>query len=418
MSKQVQVAIITIGDEILYGQTLDTNSQWLSIELDKAGFSLVHKATVGDKEKDIVQALDFAGQHADVILITGGLGPTADDLTKPVLARYFGVELAPNEAALQELKELFRQIKRELTDSNIAQTYLPANASHITNRLGTAPGIWIEDNGKVYVSMPGVPHEMKTMMSEQVLPRLKEKFHLPEVVHKMIKTIGIGESWLAEKIAPWERQLPAEIKLAYLPSPGQVKLRLTMSGSDPAAMRKAIDEEVQRLQPYAGKYIYGYDQDEIEQVIGDLLRNRRQTLATAESCTGGYLAHLITSVAGSSDYYQGSIIAYANEVKERELGVSAATLQKHGAVSEETVSAMAEGVKNRLGTDYGLATSGIAGPGGGTPDKPVGTVWIAVAHPHGTSTKLLNLFKNREINIRLSTIFTLGLLWRILTGKD
>ena len=234
----------------------------------------------------------------------------------------------------------------------------------------------------------------------------------------MIKTIGIGESWLAEKIAPWERQLPAEIKLAYLPSPGQVKLRLTMSGSDPAAMRKAIDDQVQRLQPYAGKYIYGYDQDEIEQVIGDLLRKQRQTLATAESCTGGYLAHLITSVAGSSDYYQGSIIAYANEVKERELGVSAATLQKHGAVSEETVSAMAEGVKNRLGTDYGLATSGIAGPGGGTPDKPVGTVWIAVAHPHGTSTKLLNLFKNREINIRLSAVFTLGLLWRILTGKD
>ncbi len=418
MSKQVRVAIITIGDEILYGQTLDTNSQWLSIELDKAGFSLVHKATVGDKEEDIVQALDFAGRQADIILITGGLGPTADDLTKPVLARYFGVELVPNEAALQELKELFRQIKRELTDINIAQTHLPANASHITNRLGTAPGIWIEENGKVYVSMPGVPHEMKAMMSEQVLPRLKEKFNVPEVVHKMIKTIGIGESWLAEKIASWEQQLPKEIKLAYLPSPGQVKLRLTMSGHDPDAMRRAIDEQVQRLQPYAGKYIYGYDQDEIEQVIGDLLRKQQQTLATAESCTGGYLAHLITSVAGSSDYYRGSIIAYANEIKEKELGVSAVTLQKHGAVSEETVKAMAEGVKRRLGTDYGLATSGIAGPGGGTPDKPVGTIWIAVAHPHGTATKLLNLFKNREVNIRLTAIFTLGLLWRILTRKD
>ncbi len=411
----VSVAILTIGDEILYGQTLDTNSQWLSAELDTYGFSVVHRATVGDNEPDILQGLADAAARAGIILITGGLGPTADDLTKPCLATYFKVPLKANPAALEDLKSLFRQINRELTETNIAQTNLPANAEHIPNKLGTAPGMWIADQGKIYVSMPGVPHEMKGMMTDYVIPRLQEEFHLPVVVHRVVKTIGIGESWLAEKIAPWEQKLPQNIGLAYLPSLGQVKLRLTMMGKDRQQLTKAIDKQIAALQPYAGKYIYGYDDDEIEQVVGKLLRQQNLTLGTAESCTGGYLAHLITSVAGSSDYFKGSIIAYANEVKEKQLGVNPATLAAHGAVSEATISAMAAGVCRTLGTDIGLATSGIAGPGGGTTEKPVGTIWIAVAFGDKVTAKQLSLFKDRLLNIKTTATATLALLWRILS---
>ncbi len=410
----VSVAILTIGDEILYGQTLDTNSQWLSAELDTYGFSVVHRATVGDNEPDILQGLADAAARAGIILITGGLGPTADDLTKPCLANYFKVPLKANPAALEDLKALFRQINRELTETNIAQTNLPANAEPIPNKLGTAPGMWIADQGKIYVSMPGVPHEMKGMMTGYVIPRLQEEFHLPVVVHRVVKTIGIGESWLAEKIAPWEQKLPQNIGLAYLPSMGQVKLRLTMMGKDRQQLAKAINEQITALQPYAGKYIYGYDDDEIEQVVGRLLRQQNRTLGTAESCTGGYLAHLITSVAGSSDYFKGSIIAYANEVKEKQLGVNPATLAAHGAVSEATIKEMAVGVCRALGTDAGLATSGIAGPGGGTTEKPVGTIWIAVALGDQVKAKQLNLFKDRLLNIKTTAMATLAMLWRIL----
>ncbi len=410
----VRVTILTIGDEILYGQTLDTNSQWLSAQLDTYGFSVVHRATVGDNEPDILQGLAEGAAKAEIILITGGLGPTADDLTKPCLAKYFKVPLQSNAAALAELKELFKQINRELSETNIAQTNLPANAEHITNTLGTAPGMWIADKGKIYVSMPGVPHEMKGMMTNYVLPRLQKEFHLPIVVHRIVKTIGIGESWLAEKIAPWEQNLPNNIGLAYLPSLGQVKLRLTTMGKDRQALEAAIDQQITALQPYAGKYIYGYGDDEIEQVIGDRLREKNLTLGTAESCTGGYLAHMITSVAGSSDYFKGSIIAYANAVKEGQLGVKPTTLAQHGAVSEETVREMALGVRQALNTDIGLATSGIAGPGGGTEEKPVGTIWIAVAHGNEVKTRQLKLFRDRLLNIKTTAITTLALLWRIL----
>lgn len=411
----VAVAILTIGDEILFGQTLDTNSQWMSSELDAFGFKVVHRATVSDKESDILRGLDDASSWADIILITGGLGPTADDMTKPCLAKYFDVPLKSNPAALEELRILFRQIDRELSEANIAQTNLPANADYISNALGTAPGIWIEDKGKIYVSMPGVPFEMKGMISNHVIPRLQKLFELPIVTHKIIKTIGIGESWLAEKIAPWEENLPENIKLAYLPSLGQVKLRLTSAGNDNSALEAAISEQVERLIPYAEKYIYGYDGDTIEQVVGDLLNEKHLSLATAESCTGGYLAHLITSIAGSSNYYKGSIIAYANEVKESALGVSPDTLDKHGAVSEETIIAMAKGVRTQLGVDIGIATSGIAGPDGGTAEKPVGTIWIAIAIGDEVKTRQLKLFKDRLLNIKMTSVSSLAMLWRILT---
>lgn len=414
-SDVVAVAILTIGDEILYGQTLDTNSQWMSAELDSFGFKVVHRATVRDSEPDILIGLKDASTWADIILITGGLGPTADDLTKPCLAKYFNVPLQSNPAALEELRVLFQQIDRELSEANIAQTNLPANADYISNSLGTAPGIWIEDKGKIYVSMPGVPFEMRGMISNHVIPRLQKLYELPIVAHKIIKTIGIGESWLAEKIAPWEQNLPDNIKLAYLPSLGQVKLRLTSTGNDKAELAAAINEQVELLIPYAEKYIYGYDGQEIEQVVGDLLNKKGLSLGTAESCTGGYLAHLITSIAGSSNYFKGSIIAYANEIKESALGVNPSTLENHGAVSEETIIAMAKGAQAHLGVDVGIATSGIAGPDGGTENKPVGTIWIAIAIGDEVKTRQLKLFKDRLLNIKMTAVSSLAMLWRILS---
>lgn len=412
---KVTVAILTIGDEILYGQTLDTNSQWMSAQLDAFGFSLVHRSTVGDVEEDILQGLDVASSGADIVLVTGGLGPTADDLTKPCIAKYFDVPLKSNTDALNELRILFEQIDRELSESNIAQTNLPANADYISNSLGTAPGMWIEDSGKIYISMPGVPFEMKGMMTNHVIPKLQAIYDLPVVTHKIIKTIGIGESWLAEKIGPWETNLPENIGLAYLPSIGQVKLRLTSVGNNQEEIKAQLDKEAEKLIPYAEKYIYGYDSDEVEQVIGNLLKQKNLTISTAESCTGGYLAHLITSNAGSSDYFKGSIIAYANDVKQSQLGVSKDNLEKFGAVSEKTVSEMAKGVREKLGTDVGIATSGIAGPGGGTKDKPVGTIWIAVSIGDEIHTRELKLFKDRVLNIKATAVACLSLLWRILS---
>ena len=410
----IKVAIITIGDEILYGQTLDTNSHWMSQELDTHGFIVTYRATVGDTEENILAGLDYARKQARIILITGGLGPTADDLTKPCLAKYFGVELVSNKEALEELKALFKQIDRDLSESNIAQTNLPANADYISNSMGTAPGIWIEEDDNIFVSMPGVPYEMKTMITEHVIPRLMKKFRLPVVEHRIIRTIGIGESWLAEKIKPWQDSLPEHLKLAYLPSLGQVKIRLTSNGKDKELIHKEFDQQVTNLRRYADKYIYGFGEIDIEQVVGMLLQEQGLTLGTAESCTGGYLAHMITRVPGSSAYYKGSIISYANEVKQKALNINPTILSSHGAVSEETVSAMATGVCQQLGVDIGLATSGIAGPDGGTDEKPVGTIWIAVAFKDKVETRLLKLFKDRELNIKMTAISTLAMLWRIL----
>lgn len=411
----MRVAILTIGDEILYGQTLDTNSHWMSRELDKYGFSLVYKATVGDNEEDILKGLDETSSRAEIILITGGLGPTADDLTKPCLAKYFKVELEPNLQALEELKAIFKQINIALSQANIEQTNLPSNSIHISNSVGTAPGIWIEENNKVFISMPGVPFEMKAMLKNEIIPKLQEQFHLPSVVHKVVRTIGIGESWLAKKIADWEHNLPEHIGLAYLPSIGQVKLRLTSSGLDKEKLHKGIDEQIKLLKPLAHKYIYGYDDDEIQEVLGDILRSKKLTVGTAESCTGGYLAHLLTIAAGSSDYFKGSIIAYTNEIKLSQLGVSKNTLKKHGAVSEEAIIEMARGVQKKLNVDIGLATSGIAGPGGGSEEKPVGMIWIAVAINNEVHTRMLSLFKDRVLNIKTTATANLAFLWRILT---
>ncbi len=416
--KQVLAEIITIGDEILYGQTLDTNAHWISGKLDENGIRVVRRTTCGDNEQEIVKALAEAEQHADLILITGGLGPTSDDITKTCLARYFDSEIKPNEQALRELEHYMANRGRALNELTRQQASLPDKCKHITNNRGTAAGMWFNKNGKIFIAMPGVPHEMKHMMSHHVIPRLRETYELPVIYHKFVRLTGIGESWLAEKIEVWENNLPDNVKLAYLPTYGDIKMRLTAYGNDVKILEKQVRGLIDSLLPLIDKYVYGFDDNPLEVVIGNILRERNEKLAIAESCTGGFIAHKITSVAGSSDYFNGGIVPYQNEMKVKLLGVQPATLEAHGAVSEETVREMAVNVKDRFNADWGLASSGIAGPGGGTPEKPVGTIWIACAGPSGIRAKKLRLTKDRDVNIRLSAVLAMFILYQSLVKKD
>jgi competence/damage-inducible protein CinA-like protein len=404
--------IITIGDEILYGQILDTNAQWMSKQLDSIGIKVTQRLTIGDVRQEILATLRYSEDRADIVLMTGGLGPTEDDLTKDCLAEYFGVGMQINKKALSEVEAMFKRFKFELTPVNRLQANLPTNCTMISNELGTAPGMWFYEHNTVFASMPGVPFEMKGLMSSFILPKLKEQFELPVIYHKVVKTIGIGESWLAEKIRPWTDKLPKNISLAYLPSLREVKLRLTTTGKSQNQLEADVETQINKLKQYAGKYIYGYNKDSIESAVGQILLDKDESISTAESCTGGYLAHMLTSVPGSSAYFKGSIIAYANEVKTGHLGVKPSTLETKGAVSEETIIEMAEAIRTKFNTTYGIATSGIAGPDGGTPEKPVGTVWIAIATPIGTHTKLLSLAKNRTLNIQAASKSALAYAWQ------
>jgi nicotinamide-nucleotide amidase len=408
--KTVTAEILTIGDEILYGQIVDTNSQWIGVELSNAGIQVIRKTAVGDVSEEIITAFAEAEKRADIILITGGLGPTNDDLTKPCLAKYFNCEMRIHEGALADVTGFFTSRGRPLTEINRLQAVLPVCCEKVTNRLGTAPGMWFERNGKVFVSMPGVPYEMKAMMREIVIPKIRQTFETPFIHHTLIRTVGIGESFLAERISVWEKALPPHIRLAYLPGYGEVKLRLTAFGSDRETLEKEVNVLIEEIKPLAGEYIYGIGETSLELVVGNLLREKKLTLSTAESCTGGYLSHLITSMPGSSDYFAGGLIAYSNDIKTNDLGVEKQTLEQHGAVSEPTVREMAIKVREKFKTDIGVATSGIAGPGGGTADKPVGTVWIAYADKHETVARKLQLSKERLINIRLSSTAVLNLI--------
>lgn len=406
----VRAEIITIGDEILYGQILDTNTQWISQELDKLGIKTVRKSSVGDAREAIVGIFDETQGRADLVIITGGLGPTKDDLTKKILADYFGSELVLHPQALEDVTEFFKIRGRELTEINRSQAFLPANCTFIRNAQGTAPAMWFDEKGIIWISMPGVPFEMKAIMEKEILPKLAGHFNTPTIVHRVIKTVGIGESYLSVLIEDWENNLPEHIKLAYLPSLGLVKLRLTGFGNDEIQLKKDIAACEASLQKIAGEYIFGYENDELESVVGELLRNKNETISVAESCTGGFLGHKFTSIAGSSDYFVGGALAYSNEIKRNLLGVESEILKNFGAVSEECIRQMADGVRKMTGSTYGLATSGIAGPGGGTDDKPVGTVWIALSGPNETITQKLTLGGSRKHNIELSTIACLNLL--------
>ncbi len=408
--KVVRAEIIAIGDELLYGQIMDTNSHWISQELDLVGVKVVRKTTVGDDQKDILAAFESAEKRADLILITGGLGPTKDDLTKPLLAKYFDCEVIEFPEAVKAVSDYFVRRGREMTPLNILQGHLPSCCSYIPNEVGTAPGMWFERNNTYWMSMPGVPHEMKKLMKDFVLPKLPEIFPLPVIHHKVIKTVGIGESWLADLIEEWENALPKSIRLAYLPSLGHVKLRLTGFGSSKSELEQAIDDQIKLVFPLIEKYVYGFDSETLETAIAKLLKAEKKTIALAESCTGGYISHLITSISGSSDYFQGGIIPYHNQFKAELLGVETATLEQFGAVSEETVKEMANGVRKQFKSDFGLASSGIAGPTGGSDEKPVGTVWIACSMEGHTEAKKLQLTQDRLLNIQLTGVAVLNML--------
>lgn len=412
--KQILAEILTIGDEILYGQITDTNSQWISSELDQLGIKVIRMTTVGDTEEAILGAFEEAENRADIVLITGGLGPTNDDLTMPMLAKYFDSEIIMNEAVLAHVKHFFESRGRTFTELNKRQARVPKMAEVLHNEMGTAPGTWYHRNGKVFVSMPGVPHEMKNLMKTLVLPKLAKFFKTPVIYHKLIKTVGIGESFLADKIKDWEDNLPEHISLAYLPSVGQVRLRLTAVGEHREELKTDVQKLIDELIPLAGSYIYGYDETSLEEAVGQLLKIKGKTIALAESCSGGYVQHKLTTIAGSSAYFQGGIVPYHNHHKMKLLGVKQETLEAYGAVSEACVKEMAEGVRSLFKADIGASSSGIAGPGGGSAEKPVGTVWIAFADGEETITKKLQLTQNRLLNIELTQIAVLNLVRKSL----
>ncbi|MBE0649891.1 MAG: competence/damage-inducible protein A [Bacteroidales bacterium] len=402
--------IINIGDELLIGQVVNTNASWLASEMNKAGISVVQITTIADDDYAIKAALDQASERAQIIIISGGLGPTRDDITKKSLAEYFNSEMIFDEGTFENVKKIFSLRHYEVTEVNKMQALIPEKCIPLQNNNGTAPGMWFEKDDKVFVSLPGVPYELKSLFSDEVIVRLAKRYKLGAVVHKTIMTTGVGESFLAAKIKDWEDNLPPYVKLAYLPQPGLVRLRLSAKGPDKQALENELQQLTEALKQYVPEVIYGYDDMSLEEAIGNLLKEKGKTIATAESCTGGYIAHLITSIAGSSDYYKGSIISYSNEVKMNLLGVSSASLEEYGAVSQDVVEQMATGARERLKTDYAMATSGIAGPDGGTEEKPVGTTWIALAGPNGVISQRFHFGEHRGRNIRRSALVALNML--------
>ena len=412
----MQVEIITIGDEILIGQIVDTNSAFIGQLLNLNGMSVKQITSVSDNKEHIIKALDEAKIRADVILVTGGLGPTKDDITKKTLAEYFNCKMRFDEQAYQDVVHLFSLYGKEVTPINRLQAEVPEKCEVIRNKNGTAPAMWFELDSKIIVSMPGVPYEMKTIMQEEIVPRLKSIFKLPSIYHKTILTQGLGESFLAELISDWEDSLSSlNIKLAYLPSPGIVRLRLSTKGDNQKDLIANVESKIAELQKIIPEYIYGYEiygeeRETLEHIVGKLLKEKKKTVSTAESCTGGYISHLITKVAGSSEYYMGSVISYSYEIKENELGVSKETLNTQGAVSQAVVEQMAKAVREKYKTDFSISASGIAGPSGGTDEKPVGTVWIAVATPTKIISEKFLFGNNRERNIQKTANAALNML--------
>lgn len=409
--------IITIGDEILIGQIVDTNSAFIAQKLNAIGIQVKQISSVSDNRQHILNALAEAHQRADIVLITGGLGPTKDDITKKTLAEYFGVGLVENKDALQNVERIFRRLRdvsEPLLEVNRQQAFVPENCEVILNANGTAPGMWFNRLGKIYMSMPGVPHEMMYMMEEGVIPKLKLTFNLPFIIHKTILTVGEGESYLAEKIADIENDLPSYIKLAYLPKLGQVRLRLSGYGEDEALLKNKVESFARRIVERVGRSVVAEEDITLEKAILNYMAEKELTLSTAESCTGGYIAHLITQHAGSSKVFFGGAVSYSYELKESILGVKNETLWQYGAVSKETVTEMVQGALLNFKSDYAVAVTGIAGPDGGTPEKPVGTVWIGVANAQKTITKKFQFGNKRLQNIERTAIAALNMLYLLL----
>lgn len=410
--------IITIGDELLIGQVVDTNSAWMAQQLNFLGFNVRQITSISDNKEHIVNTLNEVSKYSRLVLITGGLGPTNDDITKKTLAEYFGTRLIRNESLARHIETLLKGRGVGMNSLNYGQADVPENCDLIFNDCGTASGMWFEKEGIVYVSMPGVPFEMKSMMTREVLPRIRKHFKTPHIIHKTIMTQGLAESHLAQRIAPWEKQLPSNIKLAYLPVPGMVRLRMSGSDTDESRLQKEIDHQVEELQKYIADFIFGYDDETFPEVLGDLLRTGKKNVAVAESCTGGNIAHLITLIPGSSDYFTGSITAYSNQIKTSVLNVSAKDLQAYGAVSQPVVEQMAEGVRRLFKTDYAIATSGIAGPTGGSAEKPVGTVWIAVCSAQKTVARKFDFGEDRQRTIDKASVMSMSMLRRLILDME
>ncbi len=406
--------IITIGDELLIGQVIDTNSAWLGQMLSQIGIKLHYKSSVQDNKEAILTALHDAELRSSIIIITGGLGPTKDDITKTTLCQYFDTTLIQNEDVLAWVQSIFKHKKMPMLEVNNLQAMVPLNCQVLWNKNGTAPGMWFDVNNKIYISMPGVPYEMKTIFEEEAIPKIKQKFTLPFIFHRTLQTVGIGESFLAKKIEHIENILPPHIKLAYLPSIGAVRLRFSAYGNNNNILIQEVDTIVSQVYATIGTYIFGEADDSLPQVVGALLKQKNSTISTAESCTGGYIAHQITAIAGSSLYFIGSIICYANDVKKNELGVSDDILKNDGAVSEACVTQMANEIRKKMNTTYSIATSGIAGPGGGTAQKPIGTVWIAIASPTKTIAQAYSFGDNRERTIQRTALMAMDMMRKIL----
>lgn len=409
-----QAGIITIGDELLIGQVIDSNSAWIGTELNNIGIAIRQRLAVGDDATEIVRAINDTKLLCDIIILTGGLGPTKDDITKQTLANYFNVPLVINEEVLHDVKVIFERLKRPLLEVNMKQASVPQHCTVIRNELGTAPGMWFDADDKILISMPGVPFEMKNMMSKTVLPKLQSLFTGSFIKHKTFLTAGIGESFLAEKIESVENNLPSNIKLAYLPNLQQVRLRLTAKGTDEKLLETQLEKISGELLPLIQTWLINDKDELLEASLGKLLLSKQKTMATAESCTGGAIAARIVSVAGSSAYFRGSFVAYDYDAKSNLLDVRKETILNKGAVSEETVIEMANGALKKFGADYAVAVSGIAGPGGGLPNKPVGTVWIAVASSSAHETKEFHFLKNREQNIQATVFAALNFLFRFV----
>jgi nicotinamide-nucleotide amidase len=405
----MNVIVISIGDELLIGQTVNTNASWIGQEISKIGGNILEGLTISDKAQEILTTVEYSINKADVIIITGGLGPTKDDITKHTLASYFDTELEIHQPTLDKITAYFSMRKRPMLESNIQQAALPKDCTILSNNYGTAAGMWFEKNGKIVISLPGVPYEMKGIMSEEVFPRMKERFQLNSMYHKTILTQGIGESFLAEQLTEWENRVRAEgFGLAYLPSPGIVKLRISSpNGEQDKAIIEDYLSEVKNTLPEA---VFGYENENLPEIIGKLLRENNLKIGTVESCTSGLLANQIVSISGASDYFEGSLLTYSYKLKEEILGISNSTLVENGAVSEIVALQMAEKGLEKLDVDICLSTTGIAGPLGGTDDKPVGLVWIGLATKNGVKARKFQFGDNRERNLQMTVLSALNWL--------
>lgn len=419
MEKDIlQASVITIGDELMIGQVIDTNSAWIAQQMNIEGIWVRRRVSVGDNYKDIWEALNEESRNSKIILITGGLGPTADDITKPLLCEYFGSTLVVNKKVLAHVRHLFEDVfKRPFTEMNRKQAEVPANCAVIHNARGTAPGMMFEKNGVIYISMPGVPHEMKEMMIDKVIPMFREKFTTGIIIHRTLLTVGIGESSLAEHISDWEKSLPGHLKLAYLPGYGMVRLRITGTGSEKEKLESEVFSNFEKVKLLVRQWLVTDKDISLTQAVSKLLKSGNKTVSTAESCTGGYISHLITSEPGSSAIFKGSVVCYANEVKMDVLKVNEETIKSKGAVSEEVVREMVKGAIEVLKTDFCVAASGIMGPDGGTEEKHVGTVWIAAGDKDDIITQKFNFRFDRARNIEMTAIQALNLLRKAVEGN-